>query len=150
RTLAGDTKFNLEGPDGAGGSVCLGDSGAPVISGDGRLQGLISVSASVPFCSNREVLATRVAAFRNWIEETARAEGVTLADPNAGDTEPAHGAWVHCADENGFCSFRGTATVRYGADGKYATKTFTDGTRCTNDVFGDPAFGRVKTCDYWH
>jgi hypothetical protein len=57
-------------------------------------------------------------------------------------------AAVRCADEDGFCSFRGTATVRYGADGNYATKTFTNGTRCANDVFGDPAFGRVKTCDY--
>ena len=51
-----------------------------------------------------------------------------------------------CANENGFCSFSGTQQVRYGANGQYFTKTFTNGTDCTNAIFGDPIVGVVKTC----
>jgi hypothetical protein len=55
--------------------------------------------------------------------------------------------WAFCAREGSQCSFTGTRDVRYGADGKYAFKTLTDGTPCTNTVFGDPAPGVVKACD---
>jgi galactose oxidase len=55
--------------------------------------------------------------------------------------------WTLCAPENGFCSFTGTKTVRYGANGAYSTKTFTNGTGCNNVVFGDPAPGVYKQCE---
>lgn len=55
--------------------------------------------------------------------------------------------WSFCAAENGFCAFSGSATVRYGANGQYATRTLTNGTACTNSVFGDPAPGAQKTCE---
>jgi hypothetical protein len=51
-----------------------------------------------------------------------------------------------CANENGFCAFTGTQQVSYGANTKYVTKTFTNGTACTNAIFGDPIPGTVKTC----
>ena len=54
--------------------------------------------------------------------------------------------WTTCANENGFCSFSGTAQVRYGAGSSWATGTFTNGVACNNSVFGDPDFGVVKTC----
>ena len=54
--------------------------------------------------------------------------------------------WTDCAVENGFCSFIGTAQVRYGANGVWATGTFTNGVACTNSVFGDPLYGVVKAC----
>ena len=56
------------------------------------------------------------------------------------------GRWVFCADEDQLCSFTGTKNVRYGADGVYVFKTLTDGTMCTNSVFGDPLDGVVKQC----
>ena len=56
--------------------------------------------------------------------------------------------WTRCADENGVCAFQGTAAVRYGANNVYVQKTLTDGTPCTNAVFGDPIFGVFKRCDY--
>ena len=56
--------------------------------------------------------------------------------------------WTFCANENGQCSFSGTKDVRYGASGQYITKTFTDGTACDNSIFGDPAPGYLKECDY--
>ena len=65
-----------------------------------------------------------------------------LRDQNpAGPTE-----WTGCAAEGGQCPFSGTREVRYGADGVYVYQTLTDGTACTNDVFGDPIYGTVKAC----
>ena len=55
--------------------------------------------------------------------------------------------WTFCAAEGGVCAFTGTIEVRYGANGSYVYKTFTDGTACTNEVFGDPIFGVVKSCE---
>jgi parallel beta-helix repeat protein len=56
--------------------------------------------------------------------------------------------WTFCANEGGTCSFSGTQQVRYGANGSYAYKTLSGGTACTNAVFGDPAYGVAKRCDY--
>jgi hypothetical protein len=56
------------------------------------------------------------------------------------------GDWTFCASEGGVCAFTGTTEVRYGANGSFFFKTLTDGTACTNDVFGDPIFGTVKQC----
>jgi hypothetical protein len=44
--------------------------------------------------------------------------------------------------------FTGQRDVRYGTTTQFVTKTFTDGTACTNAVFGDPAHGTVKACWY--
>jgi parallel beta-helix repeat protein len=55
-------------------------------------------------------------------------------------------AWTFCANEGGVCAFTGTMDVRYGANGVYTVKTLTDGTPCTNSVFGDPIPGTVKQC----
>jgi Flp pilus assembly pilin Flp len=64
-------------------------------------------------------------------------------------TATPNGAWITCANENGFCSFSGTAQVQYGANGVWVTQTHTDGVSCTNAVFGDPISGVVKTCQYY-
>ena len=54
--------------------------------------------------------------------------------------------WVSCANENQSCSFSGTRTVQYGANGVYVYRTVTNGTICSNAVFGDPIFGVAKRC----
>jgi len=56
--------------------------------------------------------------------------------------------WTFCAREGGTCAFTGTQQVRYGANGLYAYKTLSSSTACTNAVFGDPAPGYAKQCDY--
>ena len=55
--------------------------------------------------------------------------------------------WTFCASEGGVCAFSGTQEVRYGASGSYFYKTVSDGTACTNSVFGDPVYGTPKRCD---
>ncbi|MFL5814212.1 MAG: right-handed parallel beta-helix repeat-containing protein [Bdellovibrionia bacterium] len=55
--------------------------------------------------------------------------------------------WVKCAVEGGACSFSGTYTVRYGTGASWSAKTLSNGTACSNSVFGDPASGYAKECD---
>lgn len=59
---------------------------------------------------------------------------------------PRGGGGQVCAEENGFCRFRGVANVRYGAGGRYAVRQARDGIPCNNRVFGDPAPGIPKRC----
>jgi len=56
--------------------------------------------------------------------------------------------WTRCASEGVACNFTGTRPVRYGANNSYATLTASGSIACSNDVFGDPLWGVVKTCDY--
>lgn len=56
------------------------------------------------------------------------------------------GTWSQCAVETGTCSFAGTETVAFGAQGKYDYATVTGGTACSNTVFGDPDQGASKAC----
>ena len=57
-------------------------------------------------------------------------------------------SWTACASEGGVCSFSGTRQVRYGANNSYAIRTASGNVLCSNDVFGDPVYGVVKTCAY--
>ena len=59
------------------------------------------------------------------------------------------GNWVTCASEGRVCHFSGTKQVMYGANGKFVRKTITGGTVCSNQVFGDPAYGENKECRYY-
>src|ERR1019366_8873980 len=63
-------------------------------------------------------------------------------------TPPSGGltGYTFCASENGTCSFTGTTSVAYGANGKINYQTLTGGTPCTNAVFGDPDYGYTKAC----
>jgi hypothetical protein len=60
----------------------------------------------------------------------------------------AESGWQFCANENGFCNFRGEAEVRYGAEGRYVQKRLSNGIDCRNGIFGDPAPGLPKNCFY--
>lgn len=57
--------------------------------------------------------------------------------------------WTTCANENGNCSFSGTAQVRYGANDTWITQTHTNGVSCTNAVFTDPLPGVYKSCQVY-
>lgn len=56
------------------------------------------------------------------------------------------GGWQTCAREGGWCDFRGSASVRYGVNGRWVTVRARDGVGCDNDSFGDPAPGLRKVC----
>lgn len=63
-------------------------------------------------------------------------------------TSTSSGSFTWCAPEGGRCSFSGTATVRYGTTTRNVTRSISNGTTCSNSVFGDPAPGQVKACWY--
>jgi len=67
--------------------------------------------------------------------------------------EPAHADdWVQCGTEKNDCVMRsnGTSVVRFGANGNYffVHTAGVDRIPCTVKVFGDPAPGSGKHCDY--
>jgi len=61
---------------------------------------------------------------------------------------PSSRGWTHCAGENEYCRVPGTARMRYGVDNRYVYRTVTGGVQCSVRVFGDPAKGVNKTCEY--
>jgi len=70
------------------------------------------------------------------------------ATPPVASTTPSAPAWRQCAEEGGVCRFSGTRQVRYGANGVYAYKSASAALACSNSVFGDPAYGALKSCQY--
>ena len=79
-------------------------------------------------------------------------DSVASAAPNTHtmlSSSSSEGSWKFCANENANCRFKGTRTVRYGANGKYQTGSYADKVACANWVFGDPAYGSAKHCDVW-
>jgi len=56
--------------------------------------------------------------------------------------------YTFCANENGTCSFSGTASVAYGANGAFNYRTATNSIACNNATFGDPISGTAKACYY--
>ena len=57
--------------------------------------------------------------------------------------------FTFCAPEGGRCGFEGAAAVRYGTDGQYSEPMiFEEGVDCSNAVFGDPAQGQAKQCEF--
>jgi hypothetical protein len=79
--------------------------------------------------------------YRWWRDAGQQSVGV-------GRAGEAPGSWRFCANEGGQCEFAGTARVRYGADGRYATITGTSRVECSVRGFGtDPIRGVRKTCE---
>ena len=62
---------------------------------------------------------------------------------------PTDSSYTFCANENGVCTFSGTATVGYGADTSFSYEyNVVDSISCDNATFGDPIVGTVKGCYY--
>lgn len=56
--------------------------------------------------------------------------------------------WIACAGEGVRCAVPGSAEVRYGADERSKYKRVSDSVLCSNEIFGDPARGNLKSCAY--
>jgi hypothetical protein len=72
--------------------------------------------------------------------------GVTAGSAQVAGLPP--GTWTYCAAENTQCSFTGQALVEFGANGIFTGLTLTNGTLCSDTVFGDPDVGVFKSCYY--
>lgn len=85
-----------------------------------------------------------------WYSSTVATEPdpVVVVPPPAPTPDPVVAAWTLCAGEEENCSFSGTREVRYGTNTQYVVRVLTSGTVCSNEIFGDPAVGVVKSCWY--
>ena len=87
-------------------------------------------------------------------ENSAECSNQVFGDPIPGVSKRCEygpeivAAWTQCAREGETCSFVGTRQVRYGANGKFATREINTTTGCNNQVFGDPVEGETKYCEY--
>jgi spore coat protein U-like protein len=73
---------------------------------------------------------------------------VTTAAPAARAKSAAANGWTACAGEGAICQLSGTNRVRYGTETQNVTKVLTGPVTCSNETFGDPAHGALKTCSY--
>lgn len=60
----------------------------------------------------------------------------------------AAGNWVYCAQEDTECRVPYPTAVRFGTDGRFHTLQVSSSVPCTPAVFGDPAKGERKRCEY--
>lgn len=58
------------------------------------------------------------------------------------------GSFEFCANEDGYCQFRGRRLVRFGEGNRFVTREFRGGVECSIRAFGeDPAPRRKKRCE---
>lgn len=85
------------------------------------------------------------------VDSACAQAGITQPNGDPANSEAVIGTidWTHCANENQSCTFSGIKDVRYGADTRWVEQQNVNGSiSCRNGVFGDPAPGTVKTCQY--
>jgi len=110
-------------------------------------------------CSFTGTQQVRYGAITGYVYKTltgpVQCNNAVFGDPAYGATKTcaimpaaATPTWTKCASEGGTCSVPGTRQVRYGATDKWVYKTVTTSVICGNSVFGDPAVGINKTCEY--
>ncbi len=99
-------------------------------------------------CTSLAVLLTACGGGSGTDAATNGNATTTLATSSTSTPATSAATWTECASEWDTCSFSGPQQVRYGTDGKYAYKNATDSIECSNAVFGDPAVGLGKSCQY--
>lgn len=76
----------------------------------------------------------------------------TVSIPSAGTVPTVPGpttpTWTLCSMENNVCSFWGTREIRFGANGKFITKVFTNAVKCDTKTFGEPILNVYKSCSF--
>jgi hypothetical protein len=83
----------------------------------------------------------------NGVVKRCEVKSVVVTPEEPEEPEEPALEWVLCSQEKQTCTFEGSKEVRYGIDGQYVYKTFTNAVYCNNSSFGrDPFSGRVKQC----
>jgi len=67
---------------------------------------------------------------------------------SGGGNSNYNSGWTRCAAEGEYCRVDGSARIRYGADNRYEYRNVNGGILCSVKMFGDPAYGVHKTCEY--
>jgi alpha-L-rhamnosidase len=139
---SGDGEFamNVTAPSGTTGTIAIpvGTAANPIVEVGGTVvwsNGTFSPVSGIGGASQSG----------GYVDLTGVQPGTYLVAANPGPSGAPNG-YTQCAAENGTCSFSGTESVAFGADGIFTYQTLTGGTACDNTVFGDPDYGIVKSC----
>ena len=120
-----------------------GNGGYSISSNSNPLVATATVSGSIATVTGLTIGNTTVSVCQNQGQCALLFISVT-----SNSTVVAAATWTSCANEKQPCTFAGSQTVRYGANGNYFYKTLSSGTICSNDTFGDPIDNVAKTCSY--
>jgi alpha-L-rhamnosidase len=132
--------MNVTAPAGTSGTIAVPTYGnaSPIVAVNGQ-----TVFSGGSFTATAGIGGAHQDA--NYVYLTGVQPGTYLVAANPGGTAVPTG-YTSCAQENGTCSFTGTESVAFGANGVYTYKTLTGGTSCASTVFGDPDYGIAKSC----
>lgn len=125
-----------------------GTSGTVAVPTYGAANPTVAVNGQVVWKSGTFTAANGVggaSADANYVYLTGVQPGSYVIASNPGDYAAPTG-YTPCAAQNGTCSFSGTESVAYGANGIYSYTTATGGASCTDAALGDPDYGFVKSC----
>ncbi len=119
---------------------CAGENGTCKFSGTQKIA--YGAKGKFNYKTATDEIACNNATFGDPIYGTVKACYVSSGAVSTPNTDH----YVHCAKEHETCTFSGTMTVAYGANGKFNYKTATHEIACNNATFGDPIYGTVKAC----
>jgi alpha-L-rhamnosidase len=139
---SGDGAFamNVTAPSGTSGTIAIGVGSAanPIVEVGGKV-----VWSNGTFTATSGISGATQSG--GYVDLTGVQPGTYLVAANPGPSGAPTG-YTECAAENGTCSFSGTRSVAFGANGIFTYQTLTGGTACDNAVFGDPDYGVAKSC----
>ena len=137
---AGQFSMQVTAPSGTTGTIAVPAGGAsnPIVEVGGNV-----VWSNGTFTATGGI--TGASQDGDYVYLTGVQPGTYLVAANPGPSGAPAG-YTTCAAENGTCSFSGTQSVAYGANGIYSYQTLNGGTACTNAAFGDPDYGIIKSC----
>jgi alpha-L-rhamnosidase len=125
-----------------------GTSGTIAVPTYGGANPVVSVGGQVVWSNGAFTAAGGIGgahADADYVYLTGVQPGTYLVAANPGGAATPAG-YTSCAQENGTCSFTGTRSVAFGANGIYSYQTLTDGTPCTSAALVDPDYGVAKSC----
>lgn len=136
----GEFSMAVTAPSGTSGTIAVPTYGFanPTVSVDGRV-----VWSGGRFTATGGV--TGASADSSYVYLTGVQPGSSTIAANPGGYGVPTG-YTLCAAENATCSFSGTHSVAYGANGIYGYADVTGGTACNDTALGEPDYGVVKSC----
>ena len=132
--------MNVTAPSGTSGTIAVPIYGSadPIVAVNGQVVWSGGSFSATPGIGGAHENA-------GYVYLTGVAPGTYLVAANPGGMSAPAG-YTLCAQENGTCTFTGTRSVAFGANGIYTYQTLTGGTSCADAVLGEPDYGFLKSC----
>ncbi len=125
-----------------------GTTGTIAVPTYGNANPIVSVNGAVAWSGGKFTATSGISGASqdsNYVYLTGVQPGTYLVAANPGGNAAPTG-YTSCAEENATCSFSGTQSVAFGANGIYSYQNVTGGTACTTSALADPDYGVLKSC----